>query len=54
MQNRITDHRISYSIYNRLREFLDGEIDEITQKLMEQERRKYLEGEDEENKDNHK
>jgi len=33
-QNRITDHRINYTIYN-LKEFLDGNIEEIVEKLWE-------------------
>jgi len=35
-QNRVTDHRINYSVYN-LEEFLNGNIDEIVEKLWEKE-----------------
>jgi peptide chain release factor 1 len=36
-QSRVTDHRINYTIYN-LQEFLDGDLDLILNKLLEQEK----------------
>lgn len=33
-QNRVTDHRINYTTYN-LEEIMDGEIDELIEKLKE-------------------
>jgi len=41
-QNRITDHRINYSIYN-LEDFLNGNMDELIQKLIEYDKEKKLE-----------
>jgi len=33
-QNRVTDHRIDYTSY-RLKEILDGDLDELVSKLLE-------------------
>ncbi len=41
-QNRVTDHRINYTIY-RLADFLDGDIDEIIDKLILEEETKKME-----------
>jgi peptide chain release factor 1 len=49
-QNRVTDHRINYTTY-RLREILDGDLDEIITKLQEAEiRERILRGDLIENK----
>jgi peptide chain release factor 1 len=40
-QNRITDHRIEYSIY-RLKEVLEGDLDELLQKLVAADQEKKL------------
>lgn len=40
-QNRVTDHRINYSIYN-LSEFMEGNIQELIEKLLEESQRKKL------------
>lgn len=42
-QNRITDHRIEFSLY-RLKEVLEGDMDELVQKLVHDEQEKKLAG----------
>ncbi len=39
-QNRITDHRIGYSIYNKMNDFLDGNIEDMIQKILEENKKK--------------
>ena len=41
-QNRFTDHRINFSIYNRLESILNGEIDEIVDALTKFEKEKIV------------
>jgi peptide chain release factor 1 len=41
-QSRVTDHRINYTTHN-LTEILDGELDELMEKLQEASRKKALE-----------
>ncbi len=41
-QNRITDHRINFSIYNKMTEFLNGEIDEMVDTLIKQNKEELL------------
>jgi len=41
-QGRVTDHRINFSLYN-LPSILEGEIDELLDKLIEEDEREQLE-----------